>query len=99
MARPPRRGSGKVVAIPETPSEELSWIETTLRPSSRYRLWCSLAGHRELGMEAKLRTTDYPRSRFSRAVFALNAAAIARSWGDPIGGSAPIWRPNSIPFE
>jgi hypothetical protein len=55
-----RRGSKRVVAIPETPSQELSRIETTLRPNSRYVLWCSLEGHRELGMEAELRTGKLP---------------------------------------
>jgi hypothetical protein len=55
-----RRGSKEVIAIPETPSQELSRIETSLRPSSRYRLWCSLEGHRELGMEAELRTGPEP---------------------------------------
>ena len=52
-----RRGSRKRVGIPETPSGGLSRIETKLRPESRYRLWCSLPAHRELGMKAKLRTT------------------------------------------
>jgi hypothetical protein len=51
-----RRGARKVVAIPETPSRDLSRIETSLRPRSRYRLWCSLEGHRELGMYAEFRT-------------------------------------------
>jgi hypothetical protein len=51
-----RRGSDRVVAIPETPSQELSRIETSLRPRSRYRLWCSLEGHREAGMKAEVRT-------------------------------------------
>jgi hypothetical protein len=50
------RGSKRVIAIPETPSQELTRIETSFRPESRYRLWCSLEGHRELGMEAEIRT-------------------------------------------
>jgi hypothetical protein len=53
-----RRGSKRIVAIPETPSQELARIETSFRPDSRYRLWCSLEGHRAAGMEAELRTGE-----------------------------------------
>jgi hypothetical protein len=51
-----RRGHRNVAAIPETGSGETTRIETTLRRDSRYVLWCSLEGHRGLGMEAELRT-------------------------------------------
>ena len=51
-----RRGSKKIVAIPETPSQELARIETSFRPDSRYLLWCSLDGHRKAGMQARIRT-------------------------------------------
>jgi plastocyanin len=30
-------------------------LELKLRPDSRYRLWCTLPGHRDQGMEATLR--------------------------------------------
>lgn len=51
-----RRGSKRVIEIPETPSQELTRIEASLRPESRYLLWCSLEGHRDAGMEARIRT-------------------------------------------
>jgi hypothetical protein len=51
-----RRGSKKVVAIPETGSEQTTRVQTSFRPGSRYVLWCSLPDHREAGMEAELRT-------------------------------------------
>jgi hypothetical protein len=51
-----RRGSKRVVAIPETGSEETTRVQTTFRPDSRYVLWCSLPDHRDAGMEAELRT-------------------------------------------
>ncbi len=49
-------GSTRVPAMasPETPSGELSEVEVSLRPG-RYRLWCSLPGHRQAGMQATLR--------------------------------------------
>jgi hypothetical protein len=52
-----RRGSKGFVAIPETAPGGLTRIQTGFRPGSRYRLWCSLEGHREQGMEAELRTS------------------------------------------
>jgi hypothetical protein len=51
-----RRGRRHVVSIPETGSGATTRIEATLRKDSRYVLWCSLEGHRGLGMEAELRT-------------------------------------------
>ncbi len=47
--RPPQR----TVSVPETPSGEISEIETRL-PRGRFRLWCSLPGHRQAGMRADL---------------------------------------------
>jgi hypothetical protein len=45
-----------VARWPVTPPGELS--DLTLRVSpGRYRLWCSLPGHRELGMKAALRVS------------------------------------------
>jgi hypothetical protein len=51
-----RRGSKKVVAIPETGSEQTTRVQTAFLPDSRYVLWCSLPEHRDAGMEAELRT-------------------------------------------
>ena len=51
-----RKGSGKVVALPETPSGEVNTFPVmALKADSRYILWCSLDGHRESGMEADLK--------------------------------------------
>lgn len=38
------------------PGERASF-ELRLRARSRYRLWCSLEGHREAGMKARIRVT------------------------------------------
>ena len=50
-----RGGRSGYVPIPETGSEQTSRIETSFKAGKRYVLWCSLADHRELGMEAELR--------------------------------------------
>jgi hypothetical protein len=44
----------RTFAIPETRSSGLAELEVRL-PSGRYRLWCSIPGHRALGMRATLR--------------------------------------------
>ncbi len=41
--------------IPETGSEQSNRIQTRFKAGRRYVLWCSLEGHRGLGMEAELR--------------------------------------------
>jgi hypothetical protein len=50
-----RAGRAKYVPIPETGSEQSNRIETRFKGGKRYVLWCSLEGHRKLGMEAALR--------------------------------------------
>lgn len=47
--RPPQR----TVSVPETASGDITEIETKL-PRGRFRLWCSLPGHRQAGMRATL---------------------------------------------
>ena len=47
------RGTGPILSVPETPSGELGELETGLR-RGRWRLWCSLPGHRAAGMRATL---------------------------------------------
>jgi hypothetical protein len=42
--------------LPETPPGQLRELETRLAPG-RYRLWCSIPGHRRLGMRAVLRVS------------------------------------------
>jgi hypothetical protein len=49
-----RIGGSRVASLPETRSGALSEAEVHLR-TGRYRLWCSLPGHRALGMRAHLR--------------------------------------------
>jgi hypothetical protein len=44
----------RTFAIPETRSSGLAELEVRL-PAGRYRLWCSIPGHRALGMRATLR--------------------------------------------
>jgi hypothetical protein len=50
-----RGGRSGYVPIPETGSEHSTRIQTSFKPGRRYVLWCSLADHRALGMEAELR--------------------------------------------
>lgn len=52
-----RAGAAKVFTIPEVLPGETGTLQLGLRRSSRYRLWCSLPGHAELGMRASLRTS------------------------------------------
>jgi hypothetical protein len=49
-----RSGGTHAISISETPPDALAQANVSLR-SGRYRLWCSLPGHRVLGMRAKLR--------------------------------------------
>jgi plastocyanin len=48
-----RIGGTKTYVVRVTQSEDAATISTSLRPGT-FRLWCSLANHRALGMEAKL---------------------------------------------
>ena len=56
MRRIVRRGvsARRTFAVPETRSGALAEMDVRL-PAGRYRLWCSLPGHEQLGMRAKLR--------------------------------------------
>lgn len=60
LRRVPPHRSGRppapqpAVSVPETPSGSVTEVETHL-PSGRYRLWCSLPGHRRAGMRATMR--------------------------------------------
>jgi hypothetical protein len=49
-----RIGGTTVVSVPETAAGEMAEADPRLRTGT-YRLWCSLPGHRALGMRAKLR--------------------------------------------
>jgi plastocyanin len=52
-----RGGASGYVPIPETGAEQSNRIETRFKAGRRYVLWCSLEGHRGLGMEAELRVS------------------------------------------
>ena len=49
-----RSGGTHAISISETRPGALAQANVSLR-TGRYRLWCSLAGHRALGMRARLR--------------------------------------------
>ena len=49
-----RTGGTHAISVSETRPGALAQASVRLR-TGRYRLWCSLPGHRELGMRAKLR--------------------------------------------
>jgi hypothetical protein len=61
MRRIPRKGvsARRTFGLPETPSGDLNVLEARL-PSGRYRLWCSLPGHEQAGMRARLRVKHAP---------------------------------------
>jgi hypothetical protein len=48
--------ASRTFGLPETVPAELRELQTRLSPG-RYRLWCSLPGHRRQGMRAVLRVT------------------------------------------
>jgi hypothetical protein len=48
-----RIGGTRTYRLPETKPGKRAELETRLRPG-RFRLWCSLAGHRARGMSATL---------------------------------------------
>ena len=50
-----RSGDSEQFSIAELPAGEIGEIGLRLRRDSRYVMWCSLADHRELGMEASVR--------------------------------------------
>jgi hypothetical protein len=52
-----RMGGTRERSVGKTLPGELATIEMKLRRGSRYRLWCTLDGHLERGMEAKLKVT------------------------------------------
>jgi hypothetical protein len=49
-------GGGPLLAVPEAPAQDRTLERFTLGPGA-YRLWCSLEGHEQLGMEATLSVT------------------------------------------
>lgn len=51
-----RRGGAHAISISETRAGAIATAKVRLR-AGRYRLWCSLAGHRARGMRAALRVT------------------------------------------
>ena len=61
-----RRGSARVFEIGDVEPGETGSIELKLRRGSRYRLWCAIPTHADLGMVATLRTkARRPRHRQS----------------------------------
>lgn len=56
-----RGGSKRVYKFAEVEPGEGGRLEMKLRRASRYRLWCSLPNHAELGMKARLRVSKKRR--------------------------------------
>lgn len=56
-----RVGSRRVYKFAEVEPGDTGRLEMKLRRASRYRLWCSLPYHAELGMKARLRTSKQRR--------------------------------------
>jgi hypothetical protein len=52
----------RTLGVQETSSGELAELEARL-PAGRYRLWCSIQGHEQLGMRARLRVVRTSNSR------------------------------------
>lgn len=52
-----RAGSPRVYSYGETGPGQSTRLTLKLRRASVYRLWCSLEGHAELGMRARLRVS------------------------------------------
>jgi hypothetical protein len=52
----------RTLGMPETKSGDLAELEARL-PAGRYRLWCSIPGHEQLGMHARLRVVRTSNSR------------------------------------
>ena len=53
LRRIPRAGGAAASRSPETPPGARA--SSSAPPPGRYRLWCSLPGHEQLGMRAELR--------------------------------------------
>ncbi len=56
-----RVGDTTEFGLGETGPGEVVNLDTRLRKRSTYLLWCSLSDHRQLGMEATLRTRKHRR--------------------------------------
>lgn len=54
-----RVGSARLFTLGEVLPGETGELRMKLRRASRYRLWCSIEGHAELGMYASLRTSRH----------------------------------------
>lgn len=48
----------RIYKSPETLSGDVSEFTARLRPGRRYKLWCSLPAHEQLGMKARLRVNE-----------------------------------------
>lgn len=58
-----KRSGGAVRRIAELEPAATGQLEMRLKKGARYRLWCSLEGHRELGMKATLKVARRPSAR------------------------------------